>query len=176
MVDPGNYVKPTTVKTKPDGDHLADYFTFYLERDCLGKICNLHVALCDLIGREGPKDPDCLTLAHLQSIAVDFAKHGEAVPQDAYSEIAERVQAWPDFFEKVGAESYVSTCVLGTLYRDISNDQAMELFMQFDFKNAIKRDYELDMRILGQVKDTNRMHSYLPLVHAELVRPLQLRL
>ena len=47
--------------------------------------------------------------------------------------------------------------------------------MQFDFKNAIKRDYELDMRILGQVKDANRMHSYLPLVHAELVRPLQLR-
>lgn len=48
--------------------------------------------------------------------------------------------------------------------------------MRFDFKNAIKREYELDQRILGQVKDANRMHSYLPLVHEELVRPLQLRL
>ena len=172
MVDPGNYNKPSSVKTKPDGDHLADYVTFYLERDFLGKICNLHSALCDSIGREGPKDPDCLTLAHLQSIAVDFAKHGEAVPHNDFSEIEKRFQVWPDWFEKVGFESYESTCVLGTLYRDISNDQALECFMQFDFKNAIRRDYELDLRILGQVKDVNRMHSYLPLVYTEFVSPL----
>ena len=47
MVDPGNYSKPSTVKVKPPQEGLPDYFIFYLERDILGKICNLHVALCD---------------------------------------------------------------------------------------------------------------------------------
>ena len=47
MVDPGNYTKPTLIKDKPEGDELPDYFIFYLERDVLGKIANLHLALCD---------------------------------------------------------------------------------------------------------------------------------
>ena len=48
MQDPGNYTKPTTVKHKPaGGEDLADYFIFYLQRDILGVICNLHLALAD---------------------------------------------------------------------------------------------------------------------------------
>ena len=65
MEDPGNYTKPDIVKTKPKNESLADYFTFYLEKDCLGVICNLHLALCNSKGRYGPMDPDCLQLAHL---------------------------------------------------------------------------------------------------------------
>ena len=84
MVDPGTYTKPTTIKEKPKGDTLPDYFIFYMERDVLGKIANLHLALCDQYGRDGPKQPDCLTLAYYQSVAVDFAKHGECVPQNAF--------------------------------------------------------------------------------------------
>ncbi len=57
---------------------------FYLERDILGKIANLHLALCDYYGREGPKHEDCLKLSHLASVAVDFAKHGECVSQVEY--------------------------------------------------------------------------------------------
>jgi len=47
MVDPGNYTKPTTIKTKPPQEGLADYFVFFLERDVLGKVANLHLALSD---------------------------------------------------------------------------------------------------------------------------------
>ena len=47
MVDPGNYTKPTLIKDKPEGEALPDYFVFYLERDVLGKVANLHLALCD---------------------------------------------------------------------------------------------------------------------------------
>lgn len=65
MRDPGNYTKPTTVKEKPPQEGLADYFTFYLERDILGKICNLHTALSDQWGAQGPLRKECLTLAHL---------------------------------------------------------------------------------------------------------------
>jgi len=100
MKDPGNYEKPTVVETKPEGDTLADYFTFYLERDCLGMISNLHLALCDIKGRDGPLDPDCLKLAHLQSIAVDFAKHGKCVNKREYEPLHKQIDAWPDFFEK----------------------------------------------------------------------------
>ena len=44
---PALYEKPKLLKEYPDGDTLADYFVFYLERDVLGKIANLHLALCD---------------------------------------------------------------------------------------------------------------------------------
>ena len=64
MYDPGNYDKPSTISEKPPQEGLADYFVFYLERDILGKICNLHLALCDHFGQDGPKKSICLTLAH----------------------------------------------------------------------------------------------------------------
>ena len=100
MYDPGTYTKPTILKEKPPTESLPDYFVFYLERDVLGKLANLHLALCDQFGRDGPKEPDCLTLAHLQSIAVDFAKHGECVPKNAFAEMQREFTAWPDFMEK----------------------------------------------------------------------------
>lgn len=108
MEDPGNYPKPTTVKEKPVSEGLADYFIWFLERDILGKICNLHLALADTLGRDGPKHKDCLTLAHLQSIAVDFAKHGEYVPGHIIEKFEKKVNAWPDFFEKNNKEMYES--------------------------------------------------------------------
>ena len=133
MVDPGNYTKATLLKEKPEGNELPDYFIFYLERDVLGKIANLHLALCDQFGPEGPKRPDCLALAHLQSIAVDFAKHGECVPPNAIKDIQEQFTCWPDFFEKDNQESRISTGVLGKLYRDIRNEKAMDDFITADY-------------------------------------------
>jgi RNA-dependent RNA polymerase len=47
VLPPAKYEKPKIIHEKPDGDTLADYFVFYLERDVLGKISNLHLALCD---------------------------------------------------------------------------------------------------------------------------------
>lgn len=56
---PATYSKPTLVNEKPESDTLPDHFIFYLERDVLGKLANLHLALCDQIGRDGPKHPEC---------------------------------------------------------------------------------------------------------------------
>ena len=56
MSEPAHYSKPDFVKEKPEGDSLADYFTFYLERDVLGPISNLHLALSDKLGKQGPAD------------------------------------------------------------------------------------------------------------------------
>jgi RNA-dependent RNA polymerase len=81
------YEKPKILHEKPDGDTLADYFVFYLERDVLGKIANLHLALCDQFGKDGPKQPECIWLSHLASVAVDFAKHGECVSKEMYKDL-----------------------------------------------------------------------------------------
>ncbi len=81
------YTKPKVLKEKPESDSLADHFIFYLKRDVLGKIANLHLALCDQKGKDGPKDPDCITLASLCAQAVDFAKHGECVATKDFEDL-----------------------------------------------------------------------------------------
>ena len=47
LIEPVNHTKPTNVVNVPESDHLPDHFIFYLERDMLGQIANLHLALCD---------------------------------------------------------------------------------------------------------------------------------
>lgn len=47
MEQPAKYSKPVLLTEKPDSDSLPDHFIFYLERDVLGKLANLHLALCD---------------------------------------------------------------------------------------------------------------------------------
>lgn len=47
MKPPAKYTKPDLIKEKPKEETIADYFTFYLERDVLGRLANLHLALCD---------------------------------------------------------------------------------------------------------------------------------
>ena len=76
QVEPLKYSKPEFVKEAPNSESLPDHFIFYLQKDVLGRLANLHLTLCDKYGRNGPKHKDCVKLATLQSIAVDFAKHG----------------------------------------------------------------------------------------------------
>lgn len=149
MVDPGNYTKPTTIKTKPPQEGLADYFVFFLERDVLGKVCNLHLALADQFGPLGPMSEECLTLAHMQSVAVDFAKHGESIDGNLLEQYDRLVVEWPDFFEKNNKEMRISEGILGQMYRDINNEVPMANLIQFDYEKSIKRQYNLDARILG---------------------------
>jgi len=162
MEEPADYVKPTVLKEKPeDGESLADYFVFYLERDVLGKLANLHLALCDKLGQFGPKHEDCIFLSHLQSVAVDFAKHGECVSKDEYKGIEELIDAWPDFFEKPWKKITKSNGILGKLFRDINNEKAVEELLRDDWMHSINLRYNLDEKILALVKDKATMHSYL---------------
>ena len=129
------------------------------------------MALCDQYGRDGPKHPDCLTLAHFQSIAVDFAKHGESVPPNAFKKIRETQDRWPDFFEKDHEEMRISDGVLGHLYRDISNVEAWEAFILRDHQSSIKYEYDLSSEIIDQAKNKSIMHRYLSEVYSALVKP-----
>jgi hypothetical protein len=44
---PAKYSKPDIIHDKPAEESIADYFTFFLERDVLGQIANLHLNMCD---------------------------------------------------------------------------------------------------------------------------------
>jgi hypothetical protein len=57
----------------------VDHIVYYLQRDSLGKLCDLHMALCDKIGVKGPKEDSLKALSSLIQESVDFAKHGKAV-------------------------------------------------------------------------------------------------
>ena len=129
--EPAKYEKPKILTEKPDGDSLADYFVVYLERDVLGKIANLHLALSDYYGREGPMHEDCVYLSHLASVAVDFAKHGECVHVDSFRQFEKLLLedgGWPDFFEKTAKNVRKSDGILGILYRSVVCAEPMREF------------------------------------------------
>ena len=49
----------------------------------------------------------------MQSVAVDFAKHGECVDQKLLRKFQNQVADWPDFFEKQHAPERESSGILG---------------------------------------------------------------
>lgn len=121
LYDPAVYKKPVLINQKPKKERISDYIVFYFERDVLGKLANMHLALCDHFGIQGPMKKECIELSGLQSIAVDFAKHGECVSARNYEHL-ERIlnNTYPHFLEKHFKPSRESTGVLGLLYDQLN--------------------------------------------------------
>ena len=71
------------------------------------------------------------------------------MPKEAYEPLKKQIDAWPDFFEKQFQKKIISDTLLGRLYRDVSNEEAMENFCRFDYEKSIQLNYELDERILA---------------------------
>ena len=77
---------------------------------------------------------------------------------------------FPDFMERDPSKSYVSNGILGILYRDIQNENALYQFIKNDWENSICLQYSLDDKILGLVSSSSRqMHQYLFEVYREIV-------
>lgn len=115
---PMEYVAPKA-KELPHGvrtEDVADFFVEYIRNDKLGVIANAHVVHADK-EPEGILSQKCLQLAQLHSVAVDFAKTG--VSAEIPAELLPRNvrDQYPDFMGKHPKVSYVSTRVLGKLYR-----------------------------------------------------------
>jgi RNA-dependent RNA polymerase len=120
--------------TMPD---IHENFVNYLKNDMLGQIANAHLAWTDL---EHPSSPECVELATLHSVAVDFAKTG--VPAELPNYL--RPKEWPDFMGKPD-HSYVSNKILGTLFRIVDPEPAYKELRQDEIERA------LDLK-LGQVQ------------------------
>ena len=168
---PQGYTKPTVLQEKPEGDTLADYFIFYLQKDVLGTISNLHLAVCDYYGRMGPMHPDAIHLSHLASVAVDFAKHGECVSPKEFVELYRILESWPDFMEKKMKPMTPSKGILGELYRMIDYSDVATQFQRQDYKTSVLYDYKLNDKFLALEPDKAKLHGLLVDVFQKIVQP-----
>lgn len=91
---------------------IQNFFVDYMANDTLGAISTSHVVHSD---REPLKARSqiCLELAQLHSMSVDFAKTG--APAEMPKSFIPK--EYPDFMERHDRPTYVSTGVLGRLYR-----------------------------------------------------------
>jgi len=77
VADPADYprVIPENIGRPVELRDMAHFFVEYMENDKLGLISNMHLQMADLLP-EGTKDPSCIKLAQMASVAVDYAKTG----------------------------------------------------------------------------------------------------
>ncbi|KAK6496464.1 hypothetical protein TWF481_002481 [Arthrobotrys musiformis] len=114
---PMDYTPPVPVEARGGSvtlDDIRKFFVMYMKNDTLGTIANAHLATADRL-RDGVYSKECVELAGLHSLAVDFPKTGVSAKMG--KEL--RIRSWPHFFEKhIGTKKkfYVSSEILGRLY------------------------------------------------------------
>lgn len=108
---------------------VCENFVNYLKNDMLGQIANAHLAWTDILS---PASKECIELALLHSVAVDFAKTG--VPAEL--RLGLRPKTWPDFMGKP-EKSYTSEKILGKLFRIVDPEPAFREVRQVDIERSI---------------------------------------
>ena len=123
--------------------------------DGLGAIANAHTVFADKNSKKA-MSAECIKLAKLFSIAVDFPKTG--VPANLPRNL--RVHEYPDFMDKPNKATYVSNGVLGKLFRgvkDVSSDvSAFEIFT----REVATKCYDPDMEVDGFEKYLREAFDY----------------
>ena len=134
---PGNEAEEVDDVTQPE--QMAAFFFKCFENDALGRVANMHLALCDQLPK-GAMDPLAKQLALSQAVAVDFPKTGKVTEVPKVAQDLVRSGGYPDFMEKKGTgESYISKKVLGELYRGCKS-----YLFNFDMEEEEKRKIPLD--------------------------------
>jgi RNA-dependent RNA polymerase len=95
---------------------IIEFFVQHMVNDKLGVICNAHVVHADL-SASGALDENCLELAKLAAMAVDFPKTGKVAVMPQHL----KPKLYPDFMDKDDFAGYKSEKVLGVLYRRIKD-------------------------------------------------------
>lgn len=128
-----------------DPNTVAEYFEENMKNDCLGRVANMHLALCDMLNN-GACDEIALRLAESQSVAVDFPKTGilPKVPQAAIGKVVDK--GYPDFMREDG---YPSNKVLGGLFR-----QATSFNFQVDMKMEVMQMIDHSLLLNGRQRFT----------------------
>lgn len=93
-------------------EEIQKHFVDYMISDSLGAISTAHLVHADRDPMKA-RSPECLQLAALHSMAVDFAKTG--APAEMPRSL--RPREYPDFMERWEKPTYISNGVLGKLYR-----------------------------------------------------------
>ncbi|KAK9742248.1 hypothetical protein RND81_03G158700 [Saponaria officinalis] len=138
---------PAAVKELPrQVSHLdiIEFFTKNMVNENLGVICSAHVVHADS-SSYGALDENCLRLAELAALAVDFPKTGKVVTMP--NELKPKM--YPDFMGKPDNQSYNSKRILGRLYRRILDDE--HAFTSSSDLNVAPKDifYDADLEVSG---------------------------
>nr|AJP06347.1 RDR6 [Pinus tabuliformis] len=129
-------------------EDIIDFFVRHMVNDSLGVICNAHVVHADK-SDYGALDENCLKLAELAAMAVDFPKTGKVavMPQDL------KPKLYPDFMDKEDLISYKSEKILGVLYRrikDMFGEEVEKWKSGADFENIFEAlPYDNDLEAVG---------------------------
>lgn len=120
------------------------YFTNYIVNDSLGIIANAHTVFADK-SKLKAECQECLKLAKLFSIAVDFPKTG--VPAEIPPDL--QVKEYPDFMEKQDKVTYESKGIIGKLYRAIKDHKPDSVQIKTFTKQVAAQSYDADMEVDG---------------------------
>uniref|UniRef100_A0A915PSQ2 Probable cytosolic iron-sulfur protein assembly protein CIAO1 homolog n=1 Tax=Setaria digitata TaxID=48799 RepID=A0A915PSQ2_9BILA len=125
-MDFSKLVRPPDVLKEDDVvREMRRFYVEYIKQDSIGAIANAFLVNSDLFGVTSDV---CINIAEKHSQSVDFPKTGRppkplirdwSVGPDGKSVPPERPEHWPDFMCKTHEPSYVSTRLVGQLFRRI---------------------------------------------------------
>lgn len=123
-----------------------DFFVSSMVNDSLGIICHAHVVQADR-SPHGALDKNCLHLAQLAAMAVDYPKTGVA----ATLPFPLRPKLYPDFLQKDEKITYRSEKIIGILYRKVSKivEEEVKQLEQTSHSPGLKSMYDTDLQVTG---------------------------
>ncbi|KAJ4801872.1 RNA-dependent RNA polymerase [Rhynchospora pubera] len=138
-------------------EEIQNFFVDYMENDTLGTISNAHLVYSDQEPLKA-RSENCLELAKLHSMSVDFAKTG--APAEMPKHLIPK--KYPDFMERHDKPMYVSTGVLGKLYHSFmsytrNGDAVHEI--------ACRSSYDYDLEVEGFVNYLDEAQEYYEMYH-----------
>lgn len=123
-----------------------EFFASSMLNDSVGVICRAHVVQADR-SPHGALDENCLQLAQLAAVAVDYPKTGVAATLPFHL----RPKLYPDFLQKDHKITYQSEKITGILYRKVSKivEKEVEQLEQASHSPELKSMYDTDLLVTG---------------------------
>ncbi|XP_072992409.1 probable RNA-dependent RNA polymerase 2 [Typha latifolia] len=125
-------------------EEIHKFFVEYMINDTLGVISTTHLVYADSEPNKA-RNPKCLELANLHSMAVDFAKTGAPAEMPRIL----RPKEFPDFMERWDRPMYPSKGVLGKLYRAASSHVESPNSDTLCFERPPQSVYDHDLEVEG---------------------------
>ncbi|RZC80982.1 hypothetical protein C5167_043556, partial [Papaver somniferum] len=146
QVEPMDYDASPAIELGHDVqiEEVEEYFANYMINDSLGVIANTHTAFADKEQLKAESE-ECIELAKLFSIAVDFPKTG--VPAEIPPHL--RVKEYPDFMEKLDRPTYESKRVIGKLFRQVKDIAPHTSHIKSFTLEVARKSYDTDMEVDG---------------------------
>ncbi|KAF2485998.1 RNA dependent RNA polymerase-domain-containing protein [Neohortaea acidophila] len=147
---------PLMSKDKVTVDDMTSLFVTHMKHDLLGPIAVAHKYHADAL-EAGIKDPICLELAQLHSMAVDYAKSG--VPAQMPRRL--KVKRWPHWCEpknKSREKVYHSKKIIGQLYDEVER-VPFRAAWHLPFDQRMLCAYTLDDAVLQSAREVKEAYD-----------------